>query len=108
MELNFVGTKTFKLASEGNSTEEADISGTFFGQSSFASLSIASQRSVINVKDVIRDAEELKLFAPLGCGFQTGSGSIANVADAQEKDAVVILGVGGVGLVALMVSFITS
>jgi S-(hydroxymethyl)glutathione dehydrogenase/alcohol dehydrogenase len=39
--------------------------------------------------------------ALLGCGVVTGAGAVLNVADVQPSDAVVIIGVGGVGLNAL-------
>jgi len=46
----------------------------FFGQSSFAT------HAVVNVNNVVKVDKELdlKLLAPLGCGIQTGSGSILN------------------------------
>ncbi|EME81245.1 uncharacterized protein MYCFIDRAFT_38613 [Pseudocercospora fijiensis CIRAD86] len=81
---------------------EPDITGTFFSQSSFAGLSIVKQSSIVNAKDLIEDKSELQLFAPLGCGPQTGAGSVTNVADAGPKDTVTVIGLGGVGMGALM------
>lgn len=46
--------------------------------------------------------EELKLFAPLGCGLLTGAGAAVNVGGVKSSDEVVVIGVGGVGLGALM------
>ncbi|TQV90728.1 hypothetical protein V2A60_006936 [Cordyceps javanica] len=46
--------------------------------------------------------DDLKLLAPLGCGLQTGSGTITNVAKASTKDCVTIAGMGGVGLAAVI------
>jgi Zn-dependent alcohol dehydrogenase len=76
--------------------------GSYFGQSSFASLTPCKQTSVVNVAHLVKDEEELKMFAPLGCGFQTGSGAVMNIAQAGKKDMVVVMGLGGVGLAALM------
>lgn len=78
--------------------------GKFFGQSSFANLTIAQESSVVNVSRLVKDEEELKLFAPLGCGVQTGMGTVDVLAGASEKDSVVIMGIGGVGLAAIMVT----
>ncbi|KAJ5263365.1 Alcohol dehydrogenase superfamily zinc-type [Penicillium angulare] len=78
----------------------------FFGQSSFAQFSVVNKTSVVNVKDLIQDLSELKLFAPLGCGFQTGMGAIQNVAQAGPKDVVLISGMGAVGMGALMTAVI--
>ncbi|KAE8135285.1 hypothetical protein BDV38DRAFT_252936 [Aspergillus pseudotamarii] len=51
---------------------------------------------------MLRRADELKLFAPLGCGFQTGMGAILNTSNAGPDDIVMILGLGAVGMGALM------
>lgn len=83
-------------------SEEANISAQFFGQSSFANLSVVRECSIVNAKDLVKDKEELQLFAPLGCGIQTGSGTVINAAQATEKDVVCVIGLGGVGLSAVM------
>ncbi|KAM5521634.1 fungal specific transcription factor domain-containing protein [Fusarium oxysporum f. sp. phaseoli] len=82
--------------------EGTDLRGSFFGQSSFAELAVVKETSVVNVTNIIKTEEELKLFAPLGCGFQTGAATVENVARANEKDRVAVLGLGGVGLVSIM------
>ena len=78
------------------------IPGAFFGQSSFASLSIVRECSVVNATSLVSSKHELQLLAPLGCGVQTGTGTVINAAQATEKDTVCILGLGGVGLSAIM------
>ncbi|KAH7075680.1 zinc-binding dehydrogenase [Paraphoma chrysanthemicola] len=78
------------------------VGAEFFQQSSFAGASIVNEGAVVNVKDLLRDPEELKLLAPLGCGFLTGSGAILNVARPTTNDVIMVLGMGGVGLAALM------
>ncbi|KAF4307554.1 putative alcohol dehydrogenase protein [Botryosphaeria dothidea] len=99
-ELNFGGCNCFH-SSTSEESDAPDLSGSFFGQSSFASRTIVQSTSVVNVKGLISD-EELKLFSPLGCGIQTGSGTVINVAQAGPQDTVAILGLGGVGLSAIM------
>lgn len=99
--LNFVGKKAFKSS---ESASDLDIEGSFFGQSSFASHSIVDERSVVNVKGLIGGEEDLIQLSPLGCGIQTGTGTILTVAEATEKDVVAVIGMGGVGLSAVMVS----
>ena len=94
---NFGGRKTFKSSSTGTS-----IPGSFFGQSSFAHYSIVHERSVVNVADLVSDKKELALFSPLGCGIQTGAGTVINAAQATSKDAITVSGLGGVGLSAIM------
>ncbi|KAK3653979.1 hypothetical protein LTR56_004391 [Elasticomyces elasticus] len=98
--LNFGGPyRDFHLASKDG---EPEVGGQFFGQSSFANLSIVRQCSVVNAKDLVKNKKELQLFSPLGCGIQTGSGTVVNVAKATKDDVILIMGLGGVGLSAIM------
>lgn len=98
--LNFGGPyRVFGLVSKSG---EPEIGGSFFGQSSFAKLSIVRECSVINAKELVQDKKELQLFAPLGCGIQTGSGTVVNCAQATPKDIILVMGLGGVGLSAVM------
>lgn len=83
------------------SSETYPVYGQFFGQSSFASLSIVHEDSIINVAGCVKTRDELRLLAPLGCGVQTGAGTILNAAGATATDRVVVMGLGGVGLSAV-------
>lgn len=70
----------------------------FFGQSSFASLTLAHRRNVVKVpKDV-----PLELLGPLGCGIQTGAGAVLNSLAVGAGASIAVFGVGGVGLSAVM------
>ncbi|CAK7199366.1 hypothetical protein SEUCBS139899_002044 [Sporothrix eucalyptigena] len=80
-----------------------------FGQSSFLRTSVVAMRSVVVVPDALLadctlDSGEsiLAAYAPLGCGFQTGAGTVLNVLRPTPADSVVIFGMGSVGLAALM------
>ena len=84
--------------------EKEEIAGKCFGQSSFAGLSVVKEACVLNARDLVRSKEELQLFAPLGCGIQTGAGAVLNLAKPGKRDRVVVLGLGGVGLSAVAVS----
>jgi Zn-dependent alcohol dehydrogenase len=58
---------------------------------------------VVNVSRIpFGQDDELALMAPLGCGGQTGTGAIIHAANAGPKDRVVVIGLGGVGLSAVM------
>lgn len=76
----------------------------FFGQSSFSHYSIAAEQSVVNVESILKSDDELQLFAPLGCGLQTGMGIIQNIIHPKQTDIIVILGMGAVGMGTLMVN----
>ena len=74
------------------------IGGHFFGQSSFAAHALVDERSVVVVG---RDAP-LDILAPLGCGVQTGFGTVWNVLRPAPGSSLAVLGTGAVGLSAIM------
>lgn len=74
------------------------VSGRFFGQSSFATHAIATERNIVTVPE---DAP-LDLLGPLGCGIQTGAGGVINSLDPQAGSSIVIFGAGSVGLSGLL------
>ncbi len=49
------------------------IKASYFGHSSFSGVALVKESSVLNVKNLIRNEEELKIFAPLGCGSMSDS-----------------------------------
>ncbi|KAK8121305.1 Alcohol dehydrogenase superfamily- zinc-type [Apiospora kogelbergensis] len=102
--INFMGGPVFapQPRPDADADEAPPLGGLFFGQSSFAQHTIASAKSVVNVASLNLTRDELKLLAPFGCGLLTGSGTVVNVAKAGPDDAVVIMGMGGVGLAAVM------
>lgn len=76
----------------------------FFGQSSFATYSIISQRNLVKVdKDV-----PLEILGPLGCGIQTGSGTVFNKLKPEVGSNLAIFGCGSVGLSALMAAKLSN
>lgn len=66
--LNFCGNP--KAFGAPNSKESHGIGGSFFGQSSFSNLTRVQEASVVRVTDLVKNEDDLKLFAPLGCGIQ--------------------------------------
>ena len=78
--------------------DEQPIVGAFFGQSSFASHIITAARNLV----VVDTDVDLAMTAAFGCGVQTGAGTLANVLRPDSSSSVVIFGVGGVGMAALM------
>jgi Zn-dependent alcohol dehydrogenase len=97
------GADVFTCTNSSSEGSPQACYGLFFGQSSFANLSIVQENSVIDVTDVVESEEELKLFAPMGCGFQAGAGTVTVLAGAGRESTVVVMGLGGVGLAAIMV-----
>ncbi|KAL4757558.1 NAD(P)-dependent alcohol dehydrogenase [Aspergillus foveolatus] len=94
---NYVGRSghvTTATSANGKGEDGEQVHSRFFGQSSFARYSIVDKSCIVNAKDLIRSEDELTLFAPLGCGFQTGMGAIENVAKPDENSVLVVLGLG--------------
>jgi aryl-alcohol dehydrogenase len=94
--LNYFGTRL-----DGSVTMhqgEDDVHGNWFGQSSFATHAIASVHNAVKVPDDL----PLEILGPLGCGLQTGAGSVLNVLKAQAGEGIIVFGLGAVGLGALM------
>ncbi|RYE40620.1 MAG: NAD(P)-dependent alcohol dehydrogenase [Hyphomicrobiales bacterium] len=86
------------------STSGEPLANRFFGQSSFAEHCIATDRNIVVVdKDV-----PLELFGPLGCGFQTGAGTVLNEMKLRAGQTIVIFGAGAVGLSAVMAAVIAG
>jgi aryl-alcohol dehydrogenase len=75
-----------------------DVHGHFFGQSSFATYSLATERNVVKVP---RDLP-LELLGPLGCGLQTGAGAVLNSLEVPAGASLAVFGSGAVGLAAIM------
>lgn len=76
----------------------AAVVGAFFGQSSFASHILTGTANLV----VVDPDVDLAMTAAFGCGVQTGAGTVANVLRPEADSSLVIFGVGGVGMAALM------
>lgn len=81
-----------------NALERSGVRGHFFGQSSFATRTLATERNLVKVpKDL-----PLELLAPLGCGMQTGAGTVLNSLQVPQGASLAVFGTGAVGLAAVM------
>jgi aryl-alcohol dehydrogenase len=74
------------------------LNGHYFGQSSFATHSITSADALVKVGPDV----PTELLGPLACGIATGAGAVLNEARPRLGDTVLIVGVGAVGLAAIM------
>jgi len=74
------------------------VHGSFFGQSSFATYALATERNVVKVRADI----PFELLGPLGCGIQTGAGAVINALAPRAGSSLVVFGTGAVGLSAIM------
>lgn len=94
----------FERLDGSNSMHRSGVRGHFFGQSSFATHALATERNLVQVpKDL-----PLEILAPLGCGLQTGAGTVMNSLAASEGASIAIFGTGAVGLAAVMAARIVG
>lgn len=93
MTLNFGGSRL-----DGSNGFEENVSGHFFGQSSFATYALATERNAVKIDASL----PLDVMAPLGCGLQTGAGTVIHSLAVSRGQSLVIAGAGSVGLGALM------
>lgn len=83
---------------------EQGISGSVFGQSCFATRVLAHADNIVRVDGHV----PFHLLAPLGCGIQTGVGTVLEALQVRRGQRVAILGAGGVGLAAVMAAKIVE
>jgi Zn-dependent alcohol dehydrogenases, class III len=87
-----------------NALYRSGVRGHFFGQSSFATYTLATERNLVKVSKKLR----LELLAPLGCGLQTGAGTVMNSLKIPKGASIAIFGTGAVGLAAVMAARIVG
>lgn len=95
------------VRSDGSSTltrGELPIGGRFFGQSSFSTRAIVDERSIVKIPEDLPFA----LAAPLGCGVQTGAGTVWNILRPAAGSTFGVFGTGAVGLAAIMAAALTE
>lgn len=101
--LNFFGART------DGSTALTDAGGApvhshVFGQSSFATHAVVNRRNAVKVSEDL----PIELLGPLGCGIQTGAGAVLNACRVRAGSSVAVIGVGAVGLSAVMAAGIAG
>lgn len=77
---------------------EGELVHHHLGCSAFADHAVVSRRSLVKID---RDLP-LEIAALFGCAVLTGVGAVVNTAKVQPGQSVVIVGLGGVGLAALL------
>lgn len=74
------------------------VRSQFFGQSSFARYSAVHENCVVKCPH----PEDLAIYSPMGCGYQTGAGTILNILKPAPDQTVAVFGAGSVGFAAIM------
>ncbi|MDI9613057.1 MAG: NAD(P)-dependent alcohol dehydrogenase [Acidobacteriota bacterium] len=100
--LNFGGRRNDGTATMKKGTET--IYGSFFGQSTFATHALVTERNVVKVRQDV----PLEILSPMGCGIQTGAGGVFNSLKPEPGSNIVIFGIGPVGISAIMAAVING
>ena len=81
------------------------IFGGFFGQSSFATHALATERNIVKVPDDV----PVEMLGPMGCALQTGAGGVFYSLEVKPGSSIAIFGgTGSVGISAIMASLVSG
>lgn len=101
--LNFSGAR-LDGSTALSDADGAAVHSHVFGQSSFATHAVVPAANAVRVaKDL-----PLELLGPLGCGIQTGAGTVLNALKVRPGSSVAVIGVGAVGLSGVMAAAIAG
>ncbi len=104
---DFVGLNILgKRRDETSALRQGDkaLASNFFGQSSFATHAITYEENVVHVPDDV----PFEIAAPLGCGVQTGAGTVLRSLKCEAGSSIIVTGCGTVGLSAVMAAKIAG
>jgi aryl-alcohol dehydrogenase len=101
---DFDGRRTSDSTTSLKTPDGEEVSSHFFGQSAFATHANVVESALIPVPNNV----PLEAIAFLGCGMQTGAGSILNALRPPAGSSVAVSGTGAVGLAAVMAARIAG
>lgn len=100
--VNFLALNIVGVREDGSTTltdgDGNKVNGNFFGQSSFATYSLAQAKNVVKLPQ----GAPVEIAGPLGCGIQTGAGTVLNSLNIPAGSSIAVTGTGAVGLSAIM------
>jgi len=86
--LNIMGRRVD--GSRALSRDGEELASNFFGQSSFATHALTYEKNVV----VLPDDVPFEVAAPLGCGVQTGAGTVLNSLACEAGSSLIVTGAG--------------
>lgn len=90
-----------RLSDRSTSARTVDgksVRSQYFGHSSFAKMSEVNEKCIVKCEY----PDKMDIYAPIGCGFHTGAGTVLNVLKPGKGDSIVVFDLGSVGLTPLM------
>ena len=88
----------FQRLGGSNALQKSGVLRHFFGQSSFATHSLATERNIVKVSRKL----PLEMPAPMGCGLQTWAGTVMNSLSFSTGESIAVFGTGALGLASVM------
>jgi alcohol dehydrogenase len=92
------------LDGEGRLHRDGERIAHHLGASAFATHAVVDRRSVVPVDADVPPG----IAALLGCAVLTGGGAVLNASGAEPGDTIIVVGLGGVGMAALLVAQATG
>lgn len=103
-DMNFAGHRPDGSHAITSAESDEPLNDRFFGQSSFATHAIVHEDNVVKV----RDDAPLELLGPLGCGIQTGAGTVLRALQVAAGSSFAVTGAGAVGLSSVMAAHVAG
>lgn len=94
----------FKADGKDHFTEAGNHVADMFAQSSFTTTTTVRERNCVKVDKSL----DLRRLGPLGCGFETGAGTVFNTLKPQAGTTIAVYGTGAVGMAAMMAGAIVG
>ncbi|KAG7284767.1 hypothetical protein NEMBOFW57_009379 [Staphylotrichum longicolle] len=102
--LNLSGIRRADGTSPAKLLDGRPVRAQFFGQSSFSRISVVHEYCVVKCAF----PEDMAIYSPMGCGYQTGAGTVLNILKPKPDQSVAVFGAGSVGFAAMMAAAATS
>jgi Zn-dependent alcohol dehydrogenase len=96
--LNLTGIRRPDGSTPAKLSDGRPVRSQFFGQSSFARFSAVHENCLVKCPY----PRDMGIYAPMGCGYQTGAGTILNIFKPKPSQTVAVFGAGSVGFAAIM------
>jgi aryl-alcohol dehydrogenase len=103
-DINFAGERADGSHALSLADGSVTLRDRFFAQSSFATYAIANEGNTVKV----RPDAPVELLGPLGCGIQTGAGTVLRALRVGAGATFAVTGAGAVGLSAVMAAHATG
>ncbi|KAH6637167.1 chaperonin 10-like protein [Chaetomium tenue] len=96
--LNLTGITRPDGSTPAKLSDGRPVRSQFFGQSSFSRFSAVHENCLVKCPH----PQDMGIYSPMGCGYQTGAGTILNIFKPKPGQTVAVFGAGSVGFAAIM------